>query len=111
MAYTAIQGHGNIWAQVAAEGHVWVCCPTETRVYADVLGPYLPLGAMGELTPVTETLEGVSPTHHRPPQLPPLGQLAPVMWAQEIYLRPSLTLGELPLAYFAVCCNRNASLQ
>lgn len=27
VAFTATRGHGDIWAQVAAEGHVWVCGP------------------------------------------------------------------------------------
>lgn len=52
MVYTAIQGHGNVWTQAAAEGHVWVHDPTEVRVFVDVHGLFLPLGNMGELAPV-----------------------------------------------------------
>lgn len=64
MAFTAIRGHEDIWAQVADSGHVWTM---EARVCVDVPG-LLPPKAMqislGRLPP--ESLCWTDPT---PPQL------------------------------------------
>lgn len=36
----ATGGHGDIQAQAATEGHVWVFRSTTARIYMDVHGPY-----------------------------------------------------------------------
>lgn len=107
---TAIQGHSNVWAQAAAEGHVWVRCPTETRVCADVHGPFLPLGAMGELAPVAWTMERVSPTPHRPPQLPPSGRTGPSSVGTGDLAPTFVDRGRIAPGSLCCLCSRSAGL-